>query len=64
MANLNAMKHGLSNFKPVVLDPDMPKFEAFRKELFNSLKPVGFLQELTFRRIVHAAWNMRRAMSF
>ena len=64
MTNLNAMKHGLTNFKPVVLEPEMPEFDSLREELLLSLKPAGFLQELTFRRIVHAAWNMRRAMKF
>lgn len=58
----NAERHGLTNLHPVVTAADRPEFDALRANLLHSIKPAGFLQELTFRRILNAAWNMQRAL--
>lgn len=58
----NAERHGLTNLHPVVTAADRPEFDALRANLLHSLKPAGFLQDLTFRRILNAAWNMQRAL--
>ena len=58
----NAMRHGLTNLHPVVTETDRPEYEALREELLDSLRPVGFLQDLTVQRLVNAAWNMQRCL--
>ena len=56
----NATKHGLTNLNPVVTEADRPVYEALRENLFYALRPAGYLQALTFQRLVNAAWNMER----
>ena len=56
----NAMKHGLNNLQPVVTAEDRPIYEALREQLFYAFRPTGYAQDLTFQRLVNAAWNMQR----
>ena len=58
----NALKHGLTSLHPIVTDADRPDYEALRDTLFDSLQPVGHLQQHTFQRLVNAAWNMERCL--
>ena len=58
----NAMRHGLTSMKPVVTETDRPEFEALEAHLRFSLAPTGFLQELTYSRILISAWNMQRVL--
>ncbi|MBL8292091.1 MAG: hypothetical protein JNN08_09660 [Bryobacterales bacterium] len=58
----NAMRHGLTSMHPVVTEFDRPEFEALEAELRFSLAPTGFLQELTYSRILISAWNMQRVL--
>jgi hypothetical protein len=58
----NAMRHGLTAMHPVVTQADRPEFEALQAELRFSLAPTGFLQELTYNRILISAWNMQRVL--
>ncbi|MBL8290562.1 MAG: hypothetical protein JNN08_01930 [Bryobacterales bacterium] len=58
----NAMRHGLTSMKPVVTEADRPEFEALEAHLRFSLAPTGFLQELTYSRILISAWNMQRVL--
>ena len=58
----NAMRHGLTAMKPVVTETDRPEFEALEAHLRFSLAPTGFLQELTYSRILISAWNMQRVL--
>ena len=58
----NATRHGLTSMKPVVTEADRPEFEALQAELRFSLAPTGFLQELTYSRILISAWNMQRVL--
>jgi hypothetical protein len=56
----NALRHGLTS-KDVVIPPG--KEEAFRtlqNSLSVELQPEGAVQELVFRQLVHAAWNLER----
>jgi len=56
----NAIKHGLNNLYPVVTAADRPIYESLREQLFYAFRPTGFAQDLTFQRLVNAAWNMQR----
>jgi hypothetical protein len=58
----NAMRHGLTSMKPVVTEADRPEFEALEAHLRFSLAPTGFLQELTYSRILISGWNMQRVL--
>ena len=58
----NATRHGLTSMKPVVTAADRPEFEALEAHLRFSLAPTGFLQELTYSRILISAWNMQRVL--
>ncbi len=58
----NAMRHGLTAMHPVVTETDRPEFEALQAQLRFSLAPTGFLQELTYSRILISAWNMQRVL--
>ena len=59
----NATRHGLTSMKPVVTETDRPEFEALEAHLRFSLAPTGFLQELTYSRILISAWNMQRVLT-
>ena len=58
----NAVRHGLNNLQPVVTEASRPEYDALVHNLFLLLKPDGFLQELTFQRLINAAWNMQRCL--
>ena len=58
----NATRHGLTAMHPVVTEADRPEFEALEAHLRFSLAPTGFLQELTYSRILISAWNMQRVL--
>ena len=58
----NATRHGLTAMHPVVTETDSPEFEALEAHLRFSLAPTGFLQELTYSRILISAWNMQRVL--
>ncbi|MBL8290257.1 MAG: hypothetical protein JNN08_00400 [Bryobacterales bacterium] len=58
----NATRHGLTAMHPVVTEFDRPEFEALEAHLRFSLAPTGFLQELTYSRILISAWNMQRVL--
>lgn len=58
----NATRHGLTAMHPVVTETDRPEFEALEAHLRFSLAPTGFLQELTYSRILISAWNMQRVL--
>ena len=58
----NAQRHGLTAMHPVVTETDRPEFEALQAHLRFSLAPTGFLQELTYSRILISAWNMQRVL--
>ena len=58
----NALKHGLSARKLVLLDDeDAAEFRAFSRALQAELEPAGRLQADLISRIVMAAWRARRA---
>jgi hypothetical protein len=58
----NATRHGLTAHQPVVTQADQPLFDAMRNQLFHTLNPSSFLEDLTFQRILIASWNMHRVL--
>ncbi|MBL8290674.1 MAG: hypothetical protein JNN08_02495 [Bryobacterales bacterium] len=58
----NALKNGLTSLHPIVTDEDHPDYEALHDNLFDSLQPIGHLQDHTFQRLVNAAWNTQRCL--
>jgi len=56
----NAIKHGLTASKPVVLAGEESDYEKFRKSLWMECEPEGTPEEDLFDNLVHASWKMRR----
>jgi hypothetical protein len=58
----NALKHGLSAKKHVLLpDDSRAEFKALEGALLEELRPEGALQTLLVHRLVAAAWRLARA---
>ena len=58
----NALKHGLSARKHVLLpDDSRAEFKALEGALLEELRPEGALQTLLVHRLVAAAWRLARA---
>jgi hypothetical protein len=58
----NALKHGLSAKKHVLLpDDSRAEFKALEGALLEELRPEGALQTLLAHRLVAAAWRLARA---
>ncbi len=58
----NALKHGLSARKHVLLpDDSRAEFKALEGALLEELRPAGALQALLAHRLVAAAWRLARA---
>ncbi len=58
----NALKHGLSAKKHVLLpDDSRAEFKALEGALLEELRPAGALQTLLVHRLVAAAWRLARA---
>ncbi len=58
----NALKHGLSAKKHVLLpDDSRAEFKALEAALLEELRPEGALQTLLVHRLVAAAWRLARA---
>ncbi len=56
----NATQHGLCARGLIILPGQQEAFDKLESELKQSLVPVGGLQELIFKRILTAAWNLHR----
>ena len=56
----NALKHGLTAKHVVIRDDEHEEFDALRDALEAELAPQGAVETLTFREILHAAWNLQR----
>jgi hypothetical protein len=58
----NALKHGLSARRAVLLDDEDPAaYAAFERAALEALAPVGQFQADLVARMVAAAWRARRA---
>jgi hypothetical protein len=56
----NATRHGLTARHLVIRDDEREEFEAFQQSLFTELDPQGAVEIITFRELLHAAWNLER----
>jgi len=56
----NAVKHGLTAAKPVVLPEEEPTFESFRDKLWHEIQPEGVLEDDLFENLLHASLKMQR----
>ena len=56
----NALKHGLTAKHLVIRPDEEEEFAALRDALEAELDPRGALETITFREILHAAWNLQR----
>jgi len=60
----NARKHGLASRVCAVSDAERPDFDQLSSDLRAQLAPDGVLEEICFRQILHAAWNLDRISRF
>ena len=57
----NALKHGLSSHRTVILTEDQRDFDLHRREMLDALAPVTAAQSILAERIVGLAWRLKRA---
>lgn len=56
----NALKHGLTSRQVVVPEGMDAEFESLQSALSEQIQPVGAMEEVLFRQLVHAAWSLER----
>jgi hypothetical protein len=56
----NALKHGFTARELVVREQDRDEFNALSARLSAELAPEGAVEDLLFRGILRAAWNIHR----
>ena len=56
----NALRHGLTARHLVIRDDEHEEFESLQASLVEELAPQGAAETVTFREVVHAAWNLHR----
>ena len=56
----NALRHGLTAKHLVIRDDEREEFAALQDALAAELDPQGAVEILTFRELLHAAWNLQR----
>ena len=56
----NALRHGLTAKHLVIRDDEREEFSALQDALLAELDPQGAVEILTFRELLHAAWNLER----
>lgn len=60
IASQNAIRHGLLSQDLILKDESPKEFDLFRQGLYQSLSPVGRLEEILVEKIVSAGWRFRR----
>lgn len=61
----NALRHGLRSVSPVVAAVETAEaWEEHRAALFESLAPVGYLEELLAERVAILSWRLDRVVRF
>jgi hypothetical protein len=60
IASQNAMKHGLLSQELILKDESYQEFDNFRQNLYQSLSPIGALEEVLVEKIVSSGWRFRR----
>ena len=59
-ASLNALKHGLTAEKFVIIGENIKELESFRDRMIESLKPIGVEQEVIAEKIIEIAIRLKR----
>lgn len=59
-ASQNALKHGLLAKDLILKDENAAEFDNFRKAIYQTLAPLGCLEEVLVEKIVSSAWRFRR----
>jgi hypothetical protein len=59
-SSLNALRHGLTGHTIVLPAEDLNAYNAFTKQLFDSLKPVGLLEKQFAQIFVDTSWRLNR----
>lgn len=57
---LNSLRHGLTSREVVIPPGQEAEFANFQQALSEELLPSGATEEVLFRQLVHAAWNLER----
>lgn len=60
IASKNALKHGLLSQELILKDESAIEFDDFRKGIYETLAPLGYLEEVVVEKIVSSAWRFRR----
>jgi hypothetical protein len=56
----NATTHGFTSKHLIVPESERDEFAALEAELLAEIRPKGALEAISFRQLVHAAWNQNR----
>lgn len=59
-ASQNAIKHGLLSHDLLINDEKQQDLKLFRKMIYETLCPVGAVEELLVEKIINAIWRLRR----
>lgn len=59
-ASKNALRHGLTSREVVIPSGQEAEFAQFQQALQVEIRPEGMLEQVLFRQLVHAAWNLER----
>jgi hypothetical protein len=60
IASQNAIRHGILSQDLILKDESPQEFDLFRQGLYQSLSPIGRLEEILVEKIVSAGWRFRR----
>jgi len=64
-SRMNAIRHGILSETPVVPHLESKEdWEDHRRELLESLQPIGRLEEVLAERFVETSWRVRRVMQY
>lgn len=61
LSRFNGMNHGLRSQFEVIEGESREEYEAFKRELYDDLKPNGSLQKALVDRVIFFLWRLKRA---
>lgn len=64
VASRNALRHGLCAADPVIPGESAERWEQHRQGVFQSLRPVGYLEEELADRVASLLWRLRRVAAY
>lgn len=62
MSKLNALKHGILCQDVLLKGENIETLENLRLRMFESIKPVGYLEEILVERVIVNLWRLRRIL--